>query len=167
MLNDIWTRGHVCTGALPAAWADKGAFPSLSVLNLTYVPLTGALPASWGLHSALPSLTALWAYHTQLSGTLPTELGGMQTMQELFIWNNSITGEASRSWERVVPCQLGSCCTCSCLLYTCMLHALRKPLALVFHGHLPCLIPMHTPLSPMPDAWLCCKGVFICNHSKP
>ena len=48
-------------GSLPAAWADLGAFQSLTKLVLDSLPLVAfSLPPSWGSNSSFPALECMY-----------------------------------------------------------------------------------------------------------
>lgn len=90
---------HCSAGSLPATWGQQGAFPALSSLDLSGLPLlNGSLPSSWG---GFPSLTALELGECPLTGTLPAEWGSptaFQQLQSLSIHDTAISAAVPASW---------------------------------------------------------------------
>lgn len=91
-------------GSLPSAWAEAGAFPSLSTILLYGLSLSGALPPSWANSMALPSLTWLTLGLSPISGTLPVEWGStaaFQNLEQLSIFDTHIAGARTEQLQAV------------------------------------------------------------------
>ena len=85
---------------MPAAWAQPAAFPALSSLDLSGLPLLkGSLPSSWG---NLPSLVDLeLGGSSTLTGALPPEWASptsFQQLQSLRIHDTAISAAVPASW---------------------------------------------------------------------
>ena len=68
----------------------------MKTLDLGYNRLTGAIPTELG---GLSSLEKLYLRHNRLTGSIPTQLGNISTLESLFLNSNKLTGS--------VPAELG------------------------------------------------------------
>lgn len=69
-------RDIIWPGPLPAAWANPGAFPSLTSLNISANNLSGPLPPEWGANgTTFGRLQKLDLRENGLEGYLPDEWG--------------------------------------------------------------------------------------------
>jgi hypothetical protein len=61
------------TGPLPSNWGAPGAFPQLTELSLSRMPINGTLPVAWGSAGAFPKLKQLWLNGVHIVGIVPQE----------------------------------------------------------------------------------------------
>ena len=58
-LNFLLPAGNLLESTLPAGWGARGAFPALTLLDLSQNSLWGELPASWAYRRSFPNLLKL------------------------------------------------------------------------------------------------------------
>ena len=67
----------------------------MSEVILTGNNLVGVLPPELG---GLESLEVLYLAANQLTGEIPSELGGLESLEELALHDNQLTGEILPNW---------------------------------------------------------------------
>ena len=82
---DLWN--NQLSGTIPSGMFDLGELPNLVYLDLSTNQLTGAIPSSI---SSLPNLELFAAVENQLN-TIPQELGELNSLIELYLFDNQFT----------------------------------------------------------------------------
>jgi uncharacterized protein YjbI with pentapeptide repeats len=89
-LQQISLSNANLTGTLPVSWGGGYSFPNLQLLDLFGNNLSGTIPSTWGNFTSLQILRL--ASNPKLVGSIPSELGYLQNLQDLELYQTNLQG---------------------------------------------------------------------------
>ncbi|KAJ7972622.1 Leucine-rich repeat receptor-like protein kinase family protein [Quillaja saponaria] len=91
-LREVYLRGNLLGGQIPNIWENLGG---VLTIGFSDIGLVGNIPSSMGLY--LKNVCYLGLDNNKLEGTVPEELELLESVQEINLENNNLSGRVSFS----------------------------------------------------------------------